>query len=163
MAYESTTPTFGLPQWVESDEFQMEDFNQAFAAIDEAAMPIDAVADFVEEQGATQYWQYRKWKSGRAEAWYQWTYPTLDFTDRTGSGSLCEMALFKTSVDLPSGLFAASPNIVTVAVNRGTSAYPMGGYINERSASSLGVVVWSTFAEDISTMSIELYVVGRWK
>ena len=35
MSYQSTTPNFDLPQWVYSDPPQMNDFNTAFANIDE--------------------------------------------------------------------------------------------------------------------------------
>lgn len=122
-----------------------------------------AVADFVVEQGTSGYWTYRKWKSGLSEGWFRNSYASPAFSETTGAGSLSEMALFKTSAALPSGLFAASPDVVTVAASRGTGYYPMGGYINIRSASSLGVVVWSTIATGITDLSVELYAVGRWK
>lgn len=41
MSYQSTTPNFNLPQWVYSDPPQMNDFNTAFANIDEKAIPND--------------------------------------------------------------------------------------------------------------------------
>ena len=41
MSYQSTTPNFDLPQWVYSDPPQMNDFNTAFANIDEKAIPKD--------------------------------------------------------------------------------------------------------------------------
>lgn len=41
MSYQSTTPNFDLPQWVYSDPPQMNDFNTAFANIDEKAIPND--------------------------------------------------------------------------------------------------------------------------
>ena len=122
-----------------------------------------AVADFVVEQGTSGYWQYRTWKSGLSEGWFRNSYASPAFSETTGAGSLSEMALFKPSVALPSGLFAASPDVVTVAASRGTGYYPLGGYINERSASSLSVVVWSTIAEGITDLSVELYAIGRWK
>ena len=121
------------------------------------------IADFVVEQGESGNWTYRKWYRGRAEGWFRNSYASPAFSETTGSGSLCEMALFKMSAALPSGLFAASPNVVTVAASRGTGYYPLGGYINERSASSLSVVVWSTIATGITDLSVELYAVGRWK
>lgn len=34
MSYQSTTPNFDLPQWQETDSFQMDDFNEAFSNID---------------------------------------------------------------------------------------------------------------------------------
>lgn len=40
MSYQSTTPNFDLPQWVYSDPPQMNDFNTAFANIDEKAIPM---------------------------------------------------------------------------------------------------------------------------
>lgn len=39
MSYQSATPNFDLPQWQESDSFQMDDFNQAFSKIDSDAQP----------------------------------------------------------------------------------------------------------------------------
>ena len=41
MSYQSTTPNFDLPQWLYSDPPQMNDFNTAFANIDEKAIPND--------------------------------------------------------------------------------------------------------------------------
>ena len=41
MSYQSTTPNFDLPQLVYSDPPQMNDFNTAFANIDEKAIPND--------------------------------------------------------------------------------------------------------------------------
>ncbi len=123
----------------------------------------NTISDFVVEQGESGNWTYRKWYRGRAEGWFRNSYASPAFSETTGSGSLCEMALFKMSAALPSGLFAASPDVVTVAASRGTGYYPLGGYINERSASSLSVVVWSTIATGIADLSVELYAAGRWK
>ena len=122
-----------------------------------------ALADYVVEQGESGSWTYRKWYRGRAEGWFRNSYASPAFSETTGPGSLCEMALFKMSAALPSGLFAASPDVVTVAASRGTGYYPLGGYINKRSASSLSVVVWSTIATGITDLSVELYAAGRWK
>lgn len=38
MSYNSTTPNFGLPQWILSDPPQMTDFNTAFSNIDSEAV-----------------------------------------------------------------------------------------------------------------------------
>ena len=38
MSYNSTTPNFGLPQWILSDPPQMTDFNTAFSSIDSEAV-----------------------------------------------------------------------------------------------------------------------------
>ena len=139
------------------------ELNQLQENVDEAKLDKSAVADYVVEQGTSGYWQYRKWKSGLSEGWFRNSYASPAFSETTGSGSLSEMALFKTSAALPSGLFAASPDVVTVAASRGTGYYPLGGYINERSKTSLSVVVWSTIAAGITDLSVELYAVGRWK
>ena len=39
MSYQSATPNYNLPQWQETDAFQMTDFNTAFSSIDSKTQP----------------------------------------------------------------------------------------------------------------------------
>ena len=39
MSYQSATPNYDLPQWQETDAFQMTDFNTAFSSIDSKTQP----------------------------------------------------------------------------------------------------------------------------
>ena len=60
-------------------------------------------ADYITAQGSTSGWYYRKWNSGRVEAW-----GIVSFTARTGSawGNLYYSDI---DVTIPSGIFANTP------------------------------------------------------
>lgn len=75
-------------------------FNMAFAPMIKG----QAVADFVIEQGESSGWTYRKWSSGRAEAYKQ--------ADRTKEINTAQGAMYRSEAineNLPAGLFVATP------------------------------------------------------
>ena len=79
-----------------SDEY----FNMAFAPM----IMGQAIADFVVEQGERDGWTYRKWSSGRAEAYKQ--------VNRTKEINTAQGAMYRSEAmneNLPEGLFAETP------------------------------------------------------
>ena len=124
-----------------------------------------AVADYVEEQGTSGYWTYRKWKSGLSEAWFRNTYTSLTFSNDVGSNSLFQYARYNLDLALPISVtvFKESPRMVMVTANRGTETYPFGGFCNARSSTTVDVVLWSAIGGALPNVSVELYAVGSWK
>jgi len=124
-----------------------------------------AVADYVEEQGTSGYWTYRKWKSGLSEGWFRNSYASLSFGDETGSGALFQYARYNLTLALPTSaaVFVESPRTVLAAASRGTSVYPFGAFVNTRSSTTVDVVLWSAIGGALPNVSVELYAVGRWK
>lgn len=79
-----------------SDEY----FNMAFVPMIKG----QAIADFVIEQGERDGWTYRKWSSGRAEAYKK--------IDKTVNVNTAQGAMYRSEAmneDLPEGLFAETP------------------------------------------------------
>ena len=78
-------------------------FNMAFAPMIKG----QSVADFVIEQGESGGWTYRKWSSGRAEAYKQ--------TDKTVMVNTAQGAMYRSDAmneNLPAGLFAETPQFL---------------------------------------------------
>lgn len=78
--------------------------------VDDATEQAIQTADFVVEQGESGIWTYRKWNSGIAECWLTAGYMTSGTpTTMTANGVLYESNTM--TLSLPSGLFAATPNV----------------------------------------------------
>lgn len=52
MSYQSATPNYDLPQWQETDAFQMTDFNTAFSSIDSKTQPKITATGVLKGDGA---------------------------------------------------------------------------------------------------------------
>lgn len=70
--------------------------------------------DFVKEQGTSSSWRYRKWNSGKTEAWR-----TYNAGSQTPSLWVTGWYYKDLDVAIPSGIFSAAPNH-TVATNNGS-------------------------------------------
>ena len=92
--------------------------------------------DYITEQGANGSWKYRKWHSGKVEAWARWSVGTVPVTTASlPYGGYRSGALTFT---IPSGIFTATPHAV------GTKTYSQGG--------------WLTHLQATSTTSITAYI-----
>ena len=113
-----------------------------------------AQVDFVTEQGTNGYWFYRKWLSGRAEAW---TTSEIAFTATPSA----IMGGYYTSaqVDLPSGVFSKQPNCVASG-RTGTGL----GFASISSVSTTMVSLGIFGNQNATTSYItSIYAMGRWK
>ena len=71
---------------------------------------LDGIADYIVEQGTSGIWTYRKWNSGIAECWGNTGFTS---TALTQWGAVYDVLV--PSVNFPSGLFNATPELVATA------------------------------------------------
>ena len=113
------------------------------------------LADFVESQGASGEWTFRKWHSGIAECW------------RTISGNITKYTTWNNmygytgAAEFPSGFFTQAPN-VQYQVDIGTGfTMPAQG-----ASSTKEKFNWLALASDGTTnvsYKIDVYAIGKWK
>ena len=113
------------------------------------------LADFVESQGASGDWTFRKWHSGIAECW------------RTISGNITKYTTWNNmhgytgSAEFPSGFFTQAPN-VQYQVDIGTGfTMPAQG-----ASSTKDKFNWLALASDGTAdvnYKIDVYAIGKWK
>ena len=117
-----------------------------------------ALGDYVVEQGTSGQWFYRKWNSGVAECWGDFSHSNVAITSKSGnawySGELHE--------DFPSGLFNATPKYCDVSLN------PTGGASVEAGAglsSSRTQSVWLMRVESSAAgrLWLQVLAIGTWK
>ena len=71
--------------------------------------------DYIVEQGTTSSWNYRKWKSGRIEAWYK---GSATCSTTTAIGSVYRSTF---SLAIGSGIFSAIPTKTFITIGDNTS------------------------------------------
>lgn len=116
------------------------------------------LADFVIQQGTSGVWTYRKWKSGTAECWCQYSFTTAI---STAWGVLFESG----AITLPNFPFTFA-EIPQVHISTGNSGYAM--FVEQGSASS-----WATTTSPgkmfavrpntapSATYKVSIYVIGK--
>ena len=110
------------------------------------------VKDFVTETGTSSSWRYRKWKSGKVEAWRTYNAGSLTPTQWiAGSWYVKDF-----DVAIPSGIFSAAPNH-TVATNNGSDYQYMVHVARATSATNIRVRVCKPNA-GAATPVVALYV-----
>ena len=77
----TTTSNLELTKWADTDYVNFSEINENFQKIDES------LADSIIEIGTEGNWQYRKWRSGFVELYYNDTF-SFATTDLTKSGSI---------------------------------------------------------------------------
>jgi len=120
------------------------------------------MVDYVVEEGTggSAYWKYRKWASGRIEAWYSRTFDTqYNFNTRGGSSSYywTNSTWTSYSVAMPSGLFNSISN---VALNVGASGY-VNQCISSYTTSAVVVRLWTNYSTSPTIGTVSIYVVGE--
>ena len=114
----------------------------------------DAQVDFVTEQGTNGYWFYRKWLSGRAEAW---TTSEISFT--ATPSAILGGYYTPAQVDLPSGVFSKPPNCIAGG-RTGTGL----GFATISNVSTTMVSLGIFGNQNATTSYItSIHAVGRWK
>lgn len=112
------------------------------------------VGDFVESQGTTGIWTWRKWHSGIAECWGATTLPTVNQDQ------------YRTSkVNLPFTFKDANYKVMATPTQTGNYAeYAYVGHkgANDKTTTSFSVTVWCAEKTNL-TFGMDLIVIGRWK
>lgn len=109
--------------------------------------------DFVVEQGTSGSWAYRKWKSGRAEAW-----TTSELSFSATPSSLIGGYYANTSIGLPGDVFNNSPNCIAMG-RVGTGL----GFASAYSSSNTNVSITVFGNQNSATSYITaLYAIGTW-
>lgn len=90
--------------------------------------------DFIKEQGTSSSWYYRKWNSGKIEAWR-----TYNAGSQTPSQWVAGSWYYKDiDIAIPSGIFSSAPNH-TVATNNGSDYQYMVHVARATSATNIRV------------------------
>ena len=110
------------------------------------------VADWVTEQGTSGSWKYRKWYSGKVEAWTRWNVGTVAIT--TASPTYGGYRSNEQTLTIPSGIFTDAPFTV------GSKTYSMGGWLSHiraTSATSITVYYGAGASTTIQNQTIDVY------
>ena len=112
------------------------------------------LTDFVCEQGTDGIWTYRKWDSGVAECWGNYSVNNV-----TAGATFSPLAVrtFSGYITLPSGLFISAPQ--AFASGQWGSAYSIVS-VNSTTATSITLSLMSVSAGNLTA---KLYAVGNWK
>lgn len=120
------------------------------------------IKDYITEQGTSGIWRYRKWASGVAECWGEYTDEDVSIT--TAWGQIYDSTAMYGYYNYPSGLFVAAP-VEQVTARAGGSG--KGLWIEtylDATAERTGKWQYAraTQASGI-TVRVTMYSVGRWK
>lgn len=128
--------------------------------------PLSALADYVidigeEAMGSNGTWYWRKWASGKAEAWGCRNFGNMAVT--TTWGNLYRSAVF--TQDLPNNVFIRTPDAININIVHSN----FGGWIckHEQTAPSADTTGSFIFVRPASATvtptNIGFYIVGEWK
>lgn len=120
------------------------------------------IKDYITEQGTSGIWRYRKWESGVAECWGEYTDENVSIT--TALGQIYDSTAMYGYYNYPSGLFVAAPvEQVTASAGGSGSALWIETYL-EATAERTGKWKYaSATASSAITVRVTMYSVGRWK
>lgn len=124
------------------------------------------IADFViesgtESMGSNGTWQWRKWKSGKAECWGCRNFGNMAVT--TAWGNLWRGAIL--TQDLPEDLFARTPDSININIVHGN----YGGWICKHENTAPSAITTGSFifvrpaSATVSPTNIGFYVIGEWE
>ena len=119
-------------------------------------LPVASQPDFIEAQGTSGVWTYRKWKSGIAECWGT---PSVQSGAWSGSSNLYYATK---SVSLPSGLFTGSPNVMLTVREAGGAAVTPATTVPSTGSFSTTFARFYGGTDDV-LISLAAYAIGRWK
>ena len=126
----------------------------------EAIQPID----YVVEQGKSGIWTYRKWASGIAECWGEYTNPEALYDIQWGS--LYVTTINNTRIDYPF-TFKSRPREYATLFGGTYSvmlyAQSMGKGINTTTQTGMYCGARTNLTDTPSSATLEFYIQGRWK
>lgn len=116
-------------------------------------MGINAVDYIVEEDGNSN-WKWRKWNSGKVEAWGFYT-----ASAKTGSSWVSPLYYTDESVTFPSGLFNVAPSYI-IATSHNSQWCVWANWLISTSGCTLRHIKPNANSMAIDT---HIYVIGTWK
>lgn len=108
-------------------------------------------ADYIVEQGTNGSWKYRKWNSGKIEAWGSQSYGSL-----VGAEWTSPIYYTDQTVTIPNGIFSSAPTYA-LATAIGNQWSVWGTIISSSTAISIRMTKPTSSSQ---TASVALYVVG---
>lgn len=129
--------------------------------------PTNYFADYVietgyEEMGTNGMWYWRKWKSGKSEAWGCRNFGNMGVS--TAWGNLYRSAIF--TQDLPDKVFIRTPDAININIVHAT----FGGWICKHEQTAPSAVTTGSFifvrpasATVTAPTNIGFYIIGEWK
>ena len=106
-----------------------------------------ADADYVTEEGTSGVWKYRKWNSGKIEAW-----GTIDFASASWSTWASPVKYMDKTYSIPSGIFSATPT--TIAITSSNQYWVVGCAATSTTA---GSIRFATVASSAMATRINIY------
>ena len=119
--------------------------------------------DYVVEQGTSGGWTYRKWASGKAECWCEYTNPKTTFTG--GWGALFIGKINPSPIEYPFSFAERPKEIVQVRGDkRSVMLYTNStGGVNTSTHTAIYCGTRPVKEEEESAFTLDIYVMGRWK
>ena len=128
----------------------------AFTQIKNLAYKVGLIKDYVTAQGTSGIWTYRKWASGVAECWGQYTETKSPYTSTMGA-----FGYVTNNIAFPKSLFVAAPRpFVTVAVGTGFGVY--GSDLDNTTKECTKVYAIGT-ASGSNKVVCKIHAIGTWK
>lgn len=116
------------------------------------------IVDYVVEQGKSGNWKYKKFSSGRSEAWYK---GTVNISTNTAWGSVY-FSGDPTQISIPTEIFNSRP---TVNITVGNNSYMMGAStLTGTSANTVSFYIYNSRQVSSSfTVNVDIHCIGTWK
>ena len=115
-----------------------------------SALGIVTPTDYVTSQGSSGDWHYRKWNSGKEEAW-----ATINEGSQSSTTWVSPLRYRDSGLNVPSGIFSATPDVV-IANSAGNQWEIYGAWANSSTSLSYRAV---TLASTSQTLKINFYVI----
>lgn len=149
----TTTSNLELTKWADTDYVNFEEMNGNFQKIDES------LADSIIGIGAEGNWQYRKWRSGFVELYYNDTF-SFATTDLTKSGSI----YYATGITYAYPSFVTQPKVSSIT-SCGTDLAADGYSVATINCITNGQIsyhlITGTNANALKG-TINIHAIGRW-
>lgn len=121
----------------------------SLTASDVGAVPTTRDADYVTDAGTSGSWTYRKWNSGKIEAWCGYSFASAASTAWTSP-----IRYWDKSINIPSGIFTTAPRII---VSSQSNQYWVGGA--SASSATAGTARVLTVATSAMAVNLSIYAV----
>ena len=111
--------------------------------------------DYIVEQGTSGNWDYRKWASGKSEAWYSGSQTLSTSTMGNLHGSA------NNTLAIPSGIFNSAPTYVVASIHNRQSSFVSVG-LEATAEDTIKYQIYSTSALSSVSVPFSIYAVGTW-
>ena len=117
-------------------------------------------ADYIVEQGVSNNWIYRKYNSGVAECWCQWT-QSATFNDHSGNGWFTSGFY----ANFPSGLFTAAPEFCNISGVPSSAGFfiEYGAGLSSTRTQTVWLVRVEGGTSSAQTVGLCAHAIGKWK